>query len=342
LITISPRHRKPIPLTFAGAPLLTLAGAALLMLSGPAHASRTLLTLVPGARLNGLAGAGVADASDPGTVWISPANAGPLRGAYASAYGGEVYGFGDEEYAGGFVSGGGRVYERPGFAVGLGGELRYQQLDDLDTFDDGERTRLGDYISAAVGTDLIFNDQLHISVGGAYKRVTQNLPVVANPDLYDIGIRAGVDTTWGSGWTLDMAFALSYRNQGEDYATYGSVKRSPPTVFTTGLSLGVAGPTRTLFDTDVPLLSVRVNLDRLGKRSGVESSRIIGGGEVGLWQLVWLRVGWVEEPAFGVGLGAKLDHIRFRIDYARVEVDPYLDYPDTQRDKISALMGWEW
>ena len=81
------------------------------------------LFIIPDARNYGMAGAAVADATDPTTVWHNPANAGLLSGINLLPFSGELGSRGD--FYGARFNGGYPVYHDSSITLSLGGELRY-------------------------------------------------------------------------------------------------------------------------------------------------------------------------------------------------------------------------
>jgi len=73
-----------------------------------------------------------------------------------------------------------------------------------------------------------------------------------------------------------------------------------------------------------------------------DGDTIRAGGEVGLWQVGFFRIGWADDITAGLGLGAKIHHARFRIDYAIARSEESYFFPETNQNKFSVLTGWEW
>ena len=309
-----------------------LVAVALLIASNKAAAQTRVLRQVPDARSYALAAAGVADASDPGTIWHNPANAALLHGIYGVVSAGNITSdWPDRKLVAGQVSGAGHVYRRNSLTVGLGGELRYE-----------DHAGGGDYASAAIAADLMVWRGLHIACGGRYK--------AANSDplwfyayggesftLYDLGGRVGFAGTAESGWLFDAALAYSAQNEGSPpaYSAYFVT-----VMHTVGISAGVSSPTRAKFGAEVPDFSLRLNIDYANWQRRSSDGDVVRavGVETAFSQIGFVRAGWSEgEFVAGLGLGAKIRRVRFRTDLAFGQL-----YSRNDAAYLSLLAGWEW
>jgi len=320
------------------------------------RAQASALILIPDARNNGIGNAGVADITDPSTVWNNPANAALLRGVNLLPFYGEVRWPWGDSYYGAALNGGHAVYQGSSVSVNIGGELRYSHL----AYWNDSKVETWGLTGAA---DLQFARNYHVALGGTWKNSSGEFidddfgpfPSTANnitteANAYDVGVRLGAEFMSAADWHFVPAIGYNRRNTGEVESTstlFGTETYDLPTTSIYGLSFATASPPQTLFGNDVPVMKLVLNLDLEDpERDNIESV-ISTGLEAALWQVAFLRFGMLapgvgdsQVYTIGFGLGASLQHVRFRLDYSPVPLS-VSGQEDIERDnKASILVSW--
>jgi len=330
--------------------------------------SQAPIHMFPDARNAGLGTAGVADNTDPSTIWNNPANAGALVGANLLGYRGEIVpSFSDIILWGGAVSGGYPVYTGDGISVGLGGELRYTKLDynNSGAFGPGPGS-WARTTSLTFAASIQFLTHYDFAAGFTYADWTEELTSDSSgfypassgsATRYDFGFRLGATFAAGS-WQLVPAIAFARRNTG-DPATYDRYDDDEPiTTDYIGISFAAQGPTQVIFGNEVPIVALLLNFDvrKTDENEpygwdiwGVAATKtaLYGGAEAAIAQVAFFRFG-VRAPddfdprilTMGLGLGASLESVRFRVDYSPYPLSVTKLEDFDRENKFSFLVSW--
>ena len=312
------------------------------------------LYTLPDARNNALGGAGVADISDPSTVWNNPANAGALRGVNILPFYGEILSSRSNEYnfSGIALNGGYPVYSRGSIGVSLGGELRYSRF----SYPGDTREEVWALAGAA---DVQIAGNYHVALGGTWKSVSadhgESLTYFQGEEAtaYDLGVRLSGDFETGEGWRFVPGLGYSRRNAGDGESQFSNGGPAPFELQPTrvyGLSFAAVSPTQLLFGNDVPVAAFQLNIDVEDIEGENSEGHLINALEVALWQVAFFRIGTAvpddktararQSYTIGFGLGASLRHVRFRLDYSAVPLS-ISGVDDVDRDhKASILVSW--
>jgi hypothetical protein len=282
---------------------------------------------------------GVADNSDPSTIYFNPANAVGGSRAYGIASKMEWPDdwFADDLWMGraqaGYAwrgSGDGALSWGADFTLG-----KFSYGESMATLPDG--TPLGTFeswekvASLAIGVGIPLGDRYEVRVGAAGKRwwaqyapagFTQDI-VVESFDAYalDAGVTGVLNATVGD-WTVNPALAVAMIDAGPDIEAFEGDTDPLPRRVNFGAGVYVESPARRVWNADVPILTVSVNVDGTDQRYGDFEWGI--GTEVAVGQILFLRTGAhmteesgddVTQSGWGVGVGLPVSSLRLRFDY---------------------------
>lgn len=283
---------------------------------------------------------GVADASDPSTIYYNPANVVAPGRAYITA---SRMDWPDDWFVGDIWMGranAGYSWRTRGGSLRWGADLTLGKLDyGEDIVTDIYGNVLGSahsfekVASLALGVGCIVGERFDLSFGVAAKRwwahfasadFTQDIATV-EPDAYafDAGVTAAMRTTV-TGWSVDPSLGVAIVDMGPDFEVVeGETKDPLPRRFNFGAGVHIASPAHRLGSAEVPLVTLSCNVDGMEPRFGDFEWGM--GSELAIAQILFLRSGAhithheKDDPVrsgFGAGIGVPLGHVRARFDYA--------------------------
>jgi hypothetical protein len=307
------------------------------------NTAAVLLTYPVHPRVIGMGETGVADNSDPTTVFYNPANvvANPkvyLRGARETF----EEDFLSDLWVGRFSGGvswqtGGKNPLRFGADVTFG-RFDYGTVtvtDDVPGATPMEFSMFEDVLSLALGVGFT-SGPWDFRVGTSVKRWWAKFPpaqftqdnIDENPDA--MAFDAGVVAAWHqtvAGWNVVPALGVSAIDMGSDVEVVEGEADPLPTRFIFGPSVRIESPSQKLGSAMVPMIAVVCNADGMQpKEQGFRNDFEWGiGSELAIAQIFFLRAGshtykyddeYVSFGGWSVGLGMPIGPVRARFDYA--------------------------
>lgn len=292
-------------------------------------------------RLAGMGETGVADNSDPSTVFYNPANAVGSPRAYFVAsrqrWPDDWFGF-DDLWMG--RSNAGLSWQGDGASpLTWGADFTLAKLDygeNVATLPDGTPVGTFDVFekvaSLALAVGIPSGERWEFRVGVAAKRWWAEYPsgsftqdvVIYEPSAYafDGGLTCVMRTTV-DGWSVNPALALALIDAGPDFEVVEGEKDPLPRRFNFGASVRVESPAHRLWNADVPLIAVIANVDGMEPRYGDFEWGL--GTELAVAQILYLRSGshMIHQDSgeddtyseWGIGLGIPVSSLRARFDY---------------------------
>jgi hypothetical protein len=284
---------------------------------------------------------GVADASDPSTIYYNPANVVAPGRAYVTT---SRMDWPDDWFAGDIWMGranAGYSWQARGGALRWGADLTLGKLDYGESI---VTNPAGDVLatvhpfekvaSLAVGVGCTAGERFDLSFGVAGKRwwanygaadVTQdNLTAEPTAYAFDTGITAVMRTTV-TGWSVNPALGVAVVDMGPDFEVVAGESKDPlPRRFNFGAGVHIASPNHRLGKAEVPLVALSCNVDGMSPRYGDFEWGM--GSELAIAQILFLRTGThvthqdaKTDPVrsgWGAGVGVPVGPIRARFDYA--------------------------
>jgi hypothetical protein len=316
-----------------------------------ANAAAPLLGFVANARAIGMGDVGVADNSDPSTIFYNPANVIAASRVYVLGAQ-QRFGFYDELKIRRANAGFSRA-SNGGWTIGADvsyGKLSYGEsvLTDtegniLATFDSYEDV-------AALAAGLAFTTGAwEFRFGAGVKRWSANYgppevgggePVKADAMTFDAGATAVLHTRYGA-WNITPAIGVAMMDAGEE-VDWGMFKDPLPTRLNFGASVRVDSSPCNVFSAKVPLVSFVCQADGIDPTEGDFEWGI--GDEIAVAQILFLRTGVRRYAStsnvtdhtyasWGAGLGFPAGPLRARFDYGR-QKNAY------EKDHMDVLVEW--
>jgi len=317
-----------IAIALSIAPLMTTPDRA------DAFAGRAIMYYPKTVRSVGMGESGVSDRTDPGNVYLNPANVTAVDGVYSTgSY--QVMWPNYSDYSLGHISVGfGQTLkrERP---LRLAFDLTYSKLKYGDP-------QYETYIALTAGMNVEMGKRAELALGFAFKRwwdKYDNPRTVFLPEgtgrpagdhsanMFDAGAVVTVNLD-ASGWLVQPMLGLAVLNMGSDIEiSYDSTRTSvpSPTWFKYGVTAHVESPHITLRAASVPTIAVTLNFQ--GTHSLEKQQPFWGiGAEIAVVQTVFVRWGRRMDddrhgPAamWGAAVGIPHNRARLRIEYAHTD-----------------------
>lgn len=339
--------------------------ASVAVLLGMGHAganAQTILGEPPGARIVALGYTGVADDSDPSSVFMNPANVSFVDRLYLSGDYQELFsGISTDIGVRGVTVSGGYGFDHGSGSIGLGAQVRYSHLSFGESIEiNPEGAALGTYestesmVAMALGVGVRTRAGPFLGVGGALKRVgvdygpgdfiLQSSGGEGDAWTSDVGARAGVRSRQDRPWRLEGAAGISLMNVGGALELPGRRLKLQKTTGV-GASVAVDGPLRPLADEEVPIASFLLNVDFYHPETGDDFVGV--GFEAAAMQIIHARLGYVNSQGstnsvLNLGIGAGMTTARFmvRLDYGLVPFEVFGTSADYDSDnKFSLTIG---
>lgn len=230
----------------------------------------------------------------------------------------------------------------------LGAQLRYTRLDypELTVMSSsgvaGDRwTPTENYFGITVAGDVRWKNGFSAGIGGTVKRWSADYGAMADRDgkgdvvAFDVGGNVSFRTTASSGWQTTISLGAAVTNIGDEFDdpwafSPEGLRRSTQQRANYGLSVRTAGNKKPILDTEVPEVVLTFNVDWNDPTYDpeyvsyfVRRNVFRVGGEVAVWQVLFLRAGLEKEDGVdhtvvqaGAGLGLPSKWFIVRIDYA--------------------------
>lgn len=291
-----------------------------------------LLTTPANARIISMGGVGVADNSDPSTIFFNPANTCGIVRVYGlvaqQRYSGE---FADDLWLRkantGFSA---QLGVRSPFSVGV--DIGYSRLnygESILTDTEGNvldtLTTYEDVVSLASGIAARAGDTFEFRFGAAAKIWRAHFDQEFSATSFDAGFAIDIHERYGA-WNITPTFAASVLDMGQDIQVHEDTDPLPTRV-NFGAAIRVESAPCEILSARVPLLAVvcqaegikAVDNDYDGHEWGI-------GNEIAIAQILFLRNGvrrYVNSDSsptyasWGVGAGIPAGPLRLRVDYAR-------------------------
>jgi hypothetical protein len=283
-----------------------------------------------------MAQTGVADNTDPGSIYFNPANVVSTPRAYIT---GSHWEWAPTSWTVSTGSIGGSWTGRRGTTpLTFGADLTFA----TDNFDEilrtiylpqgtGEPTPDEWVGSLALGAGALLGERWDVRLGGAIKRYWESGGESRDGFGFDVGTTVAYRAT-ASEWSITPAAAMAFVNLGPTLYQEGDYDVKLPARFDYGFSVHIESPHVEINSSLVPLLAITCNLDGVDRFYGARSSWGLG-SELALAQILFLRTGvmheetlhdW-EEPGFvfsslGVGLALPIQSVLIRFDYAKLPI----------------------
>ena len=308
-------------------------------------------------RSYGMGNTGTADYADPANAFFNPANLAEHRGVHLrSAYGKLLPSFYDDVRLMSFGASGGHQSSLDNSRVwSLGVDLRHVRMEygahfATDAFGNVRDSfnSVENYTGISIGGGMFFSGIYHLGLGVSCKYFRANFaPAYVTQEglagttwalSFDGGIRFAARLLEESGYLLVPAVGLSYLNLGRDISFIDQEQADEqPRTLRVGLGLRFESPSNLeidkMLDTEVPIVTLSVNLDLADSRA-TSKSHVYGAGlEASLLQAGFFRIGYIHDKdsntkglTYGLGLGLRINMFQGRFDYAWVPQAKNLDY----------------
>lgn len=304
-----------------------------------------------GVRSHGLGGTGTADDFDVANVVYNPALISTLQQIQATGqYNNDNLYSTDQKYYGGTVGYGHRwaLGETMTFSGGIGlGYVRLRYDHTRTVYSPAGLQVFYDRSLIFTGAGLVgYGEWLRIGVGcnvkekeSWYESDTGSEEAGDSRVFYDLGLFLSADILRREGYTLSGAAGFAYLHitdreevsSSGDYSDYQRVTYYPPEYRRYGLHACFSTSSKPwmddFFKTEVPAIAVTVDFDvedLVTKRSwGEEKNTLRSGIELAVLQVMFLRVGyiddrtypvWIQQATWGGGLGMTYGRFSARID----------------------------
>jgi hypothetical protein len=322
--------------------LLCAVSLSAILLTGDHVFAQSLLTLpVQAARSLGMGATGVADNTDPSTVYWNPANAvAPPRAYLSGSRADWPDDWIDDDLWAGRASAGFAWWGSGDGSLRWGADFTLAKLDfgeSIATLPDG--TPLGTsspfekIASLALAVGIPSGERWEFRAGAAAKRWWAEYPAAEfTPDpepvtLDAYAFDAGLTTVMhavADGWGIHSALAVAVTDAGPDFEVEGE-ELPLPTRWSFGTSIHIESPARRIGNASVPLVALTANVDGTYPRN--DDFEWGMGTEVGFAQILFVRTGAhivhqddgedINISSWGVGLGVPVSSFRMRVDYAK-------------------------
>jgi hypothetical protein len=312
-----------------------------------------------GVRGNAMGYSGVADRSDPSSIYFNPANVTAHEGVWATGSREKlVPGLADDVWFGHLNIGGGySVGSDPPVRLGLNVTLaRLSYGSSIATTPQG--TPLGEYEShedvfgVTAGAAGVMGERVHWAMGAAVRRFSaeyapsevtvEGTSTEGSSWITDVGAVLSTIVE-ASDWRVRPAVGVAGINMGSDVEFDDREQADPlPSWFNYGVSVRVDGPDVVLGSNEIPAVSGVLNLDG---NHGLNDQRPHWGFgyELVLMEILFARWGRRTDDrdhtpfdTWGVALGVPVGPLRARFEYASVQPPS----PLIPRDIYGFTLAW--
>ncbi len=300
-------------------------------------------------RSYGMGKTGTADFADPANVFYNPANLAEHRGAHVRGAYSKLLSplYEDMRLKTLGVSGGFQIPLANSNAFSFGADLRHVRINygaQWATTEMGEVVgvfeSIENYTGFSLGGGMLLSGIVHLGFGASFKYYRANLAPAqytmekiegkSSTLSFDGGFRVAARLFEESGYLLIPAAGLGYLNIGRDIAFMDEEQADKqPRTLRVGLGLRFESPSLLgmdeKFGAKLPIVTLSANLDLADSRVSPKSHVYGAGFEAAVFQLGFLRIGYihdkdghVEDLTYGLGLGLRINIFQGRFDFARV------------------------
>lgn len=342
------------------------------LFASPAHAILTnefLLVNPIHARSIGVGDIGVADNSDPSTIFFNPANVCAVSRIYVTASKLDLGDLPDDTWLRSARAG--FSWQSKSSAWTFGADATYRKLNfgkiffgDFVDSSAAQPDFFEDVLSFTLGAGFRANDIYEFRIGAGVNRWREHYPTYdldtgvlgvreVDASAFNAGVAFAIHERYGA-WNIVPAVGVSMMDMGDDI-DYGDESTSElPTRLNFGASVRIESAPCEVLSARVPLLAVIVQAEGIRPKADDADFEWGIGNEIAVAQILFVRTGVHRyatygddffqttsetRSSWGVGLGIPAGGLRARIDYGR---QPPANFSVIGSDVyyLSAILEW--